>query len=133
MREYLFRGKTKQGEWVYGSLDISYQHSVYPMIRVHDKALSYNAKEVILESIGQYTEVTVKDDVRLFEGDIVNGAEFNGSYAHGKVVYYHGAFVVFPIGRFLEGLRELSYATKQLTVIGNVVDNPELIEGQTKE
>ena len=135
-RKYLFRGKTiHDNKWIYGQV-----HNYGDGIFICEDKLQNNngdewkvkGQEVLSESIGQCTEVTVKDDVILFEGDIVNGAEFNGSYAYGYVVYHHGAFVVAPIGRFLEGLRDLCYSTKQLTVIGNVTDNPELFDIQTK-
>lgn len=42
----------------------------------------------------------------IYEGDIVNGLAFNGSYCHGVVVSDGNSFVVKPLGKFVEGTSE---------------------------
>ena len=121
-REIIFRGKTVIGnKWIYGLL--CYNADDDYCIQTSDDTV-----EVVPESIGQYTGLNTKLGIRIFEDDIVNGAEFNGSYAYGKIVYLNYEFVIWPIGKFLEGLADLGYNAKHLEVIGNVHDNPELVK-----
>ena len=127
MREILFRGKTEKGEWVQG--DLSQHTTGKKFIRCKNKnaLCSY---EVIPETIGQYTGLTDKNGKKIFEGDIlqfdyigknlgVNGIAFV-SFQNGKFGVewgYHKEFVC------LDG-----FANTTLEVIGNIHDNPELLE-----
>ena len=121
MREILFRGKrTDNGEWVEGYL-------------IHDKFCNTQVPyigylttdgadvvEVIPETVGQYTGLTDKNGTKIFEGDIVRSCV--GTYV---VKYLTGAWFC--------SLIECEYLTLLCTisaeeVIGNIHDNPELIE-----
>lgn len=73
--------------------------------------------------IMQYTGVKDKNDKEIYEGDIVNGCEFNGSYAYGKIEYFTDAFVISPIGKFIEGCGGLFYNNHRIEVIGNIYEN----------
>ena len=61
----------------------------------------------------------------IYEGDIVKGCSFNGSYALGIVEFYKYGFVVVPIGAFLEGICELD--KHHIQVIGNIHQNKDLL------
>ncbi len=63
---------------------------------------------------------------KIFEGDIVNGCSFNGSYAYGYITYYKGQFLVYPIGKFLEGVSEIT--DTHLEVIGNIYENTDYLK-----
>lgn len=130
MREILFRGKRKDnGEWVYGYLiyDEFYNTNV-PYIG-YLRLDGANIKEVIPETVGQYTGLTDKNGKKIFEGDIVSEMPPMNSVSYiGYVVWDEKATlfrVVFgkPSNCCILGTYSRSY-----TVIGNIYDNPELLK-----
>lgn len=129
MREILFRGKHyKTGKWYYG---IPFKNPVsgcegayYPQIipEEHGTHQSIYRESVIEETIGQYTGLTDKNGVKIFEGDIVRIGGVN------YVVIFDtlGGCAEFalkddvPFG--------FDYANVPMEVVGNIYDNPELLE-----
>lgn len=73
MREYLFRGKTKEThEWVYGGYTvIENRHFIIKEITYSCGANSYGAFEVEPKTVGQYVEFNDRDGVRVFEDDVI--------------------------------------------------------------
>lgn len=123
MREILFRGKTDKGEWVYG---VPVQ--VGEFTEMHDFDFEYqkmNEPLVSEETIGQYTGLTDKNGNKIFEGDILNGYSlFGDSDFRNSVVEWSDLFLCFKAGNFSlygDGLQTYE-------VIGNIHDNPELLE-----
>ncbi len=128
MREILFRGKTNKGEWVEGSLVIALGWSLilgkrqkeYRIYDLHD-----NYKRVIPETIGQYTGLTDKNGKKIFEGDI---------FAHpNKKKYKYIVDWIDDIASFgwFNG-NGVGFDNKEIEIIGNIHDNPELLGGDTK-
>lgn len=130
MREILFRGKREDaGEWVYGyyahlpsaagAVDIIY-------VPASDPDDSNHTVFVDPETIGQFTGLTDKKGVKIFEGDIVKTYDPDDSPA--VVVYdesetQYGIVIdniYYCLGEHFRGI--------DLEVIGNIYDNPELIE-----
>ncbi len=122
MREYLFRGKTLNGdEWVEGSL-ISVDTET-------DGTLAYifpdagRSRSVDPETVGQWTDLPDKNDKKIFEGDVL----YNGIGAPVVVDYLPGLFtVVYPGGS--QRLLNDYYESGVTEVIGNIHDNPEFRE-----
>lgn len=139
MREILFRGKRKDnGEWVEGVYykqtlfysDPCEKHYIITSTESlqYDQALDYF--EVIPETIGQYTGLTDENGKKIFEGDIVEQTDNVGQ----KTVYW----VVFGMN-YGYGINSPSFMltdyrgantpfNPRLEVIGNIHDNPELLQ-----
>ena len=135
MREILFRGKTKAitgcpynngkpDEWVFG-----YVFSDLGAMKIRQYETyrpECNDYEVDPETVGQYTGSIDKNRTKIFEGDIVQA--FECIY----VIMWDSVRAMFylrdPISRVSADF--YNYFGSDLTVIGNIHDNPELL---TKE
>ena len=71
----------------------------------------------------QFTGIRDKNDKEIYEGDTVTAADSNLSYI-GSIIFHRGCFVIYrykyPRYAPLDGW--------DLEVIGNIYENPELIE-----
>lgn len=146
MREILFRGKdAESGLWCYG--DLSYDRGGKPYIRFWTHS-GYLAREVMPETVGQFTGFADKNKKRVFEGDILefdDVGEEGYEYKEG-FDYVNRATVVFSKGRFELGnfLSTNSAVAEDMVcifhedfvsvfeeneVIGNIHDCPDLLKG----
>jgi hypothetical protein len=125
MREIEFRGKRKSeipeicGEWVYGYYAVT--SSKTPAIYNGNKGFNKYGNHwasVTPETVGQYTGLMDKNGVKIFEGDIVRWDE---GYTP-IVVNWRGIIGEQGIGD------PPLFVTADYTVIGNIHDNPELLE-----
>lgn len=126
MREILFRGKRdpKYGEdWCFGVPYIDHDG---------DCILANDCSKLVVipETVGQYTGLTDKNGKMIFEGDRVrvpmHKVGETPNYMTGFVEWIKGAFSVTwddtQFGRHFVGYLE------NIEIIGNIHDNPELIE-----
>ena len=119
MREILFRGKRKEnGEWVYGNYAVTDNNEKQQHFIFQNKAFEF---EVDPETVGQYTGLTDKNGKKIFEGDIVE--YINSSPC--KIDYIDGQFVMMWKNFYRNFERVYD---DQIEVIGNIYDNPELLE-----
>jgi len=133
MREIKFRGKSlRTGKWVYGSL-VRYgdgRVEIYTLINPRDEnSLRAWLEEVDPATVGQYTGLKDKNGKEIYEGDICNCREYE---CFGKVEWNNeeaGFYfcVVMEGGGFEE--EHLYDYVDELEVIGNIYENPALIEG----
>ena len=141
MREIMFRGKMDDGEWVYGSfcMDAREQFNglcgVDGFIRFYDKTKGkMQTYEVDRETVGQYTGLKDKNGKRIFEGDIVLGLFHYELAAKGVVTFRDGAFGLrWNRGKVREFSAFTSICNVDYKVIGNIHDNPELLEEEGGE
>lgn len=139
MREILFRGQTrKKGEkvrmdgtpvesnWVYGGIFQGQNHSVIYSYDHVEKHAVYS------DTIGQYTGLKDKNGKRIFEGDIVRYSVivrdcllYQGTL---KVVFERGSFCIEETDSGDTHTLYNNAAGVELEVIGNIHDNPELLE-----
>ena len=139
MREILFRGKTvkqnngvttgrpiKENMWVYGNLTVG-------EIEGYKSDMISNKKEIYRinpETVGQFTGLTDKNGKKIFEGDIVQGtivSAWNKALIRCEVVYNKDGFISVERTRNQDWIHKVKFA-KDIEVIGNIYDNPELLE-----
>ena len=154
MREILFRGKrADNGEWVEGILFNAEEDT---FIIPHGNEYSYNPIEglafdvygckVAPETVGQFTGLTDKNGVRIFEGDILRGFEYpfcsniNGEFNYfAEIVWFDdsSAFGIYTFKNPKSNVRGISegntdyleyFNADKWEVIGNIHDNPEFLE-----
>lgn len=140
-REILFRGKRKDnGEWVYGVFLKSY--CVY--VGYEASAAIYDGKrfyEVFPEAIGQFTGLTDKNGVKIFEGDIVRWDDRSkGQYWRvGAIKWVKSHYQIDAYSFESRRPNDKWHSTFNfgcfayegdgiLEIIGNIHDNPELLK-----
>lgn len=124
-REILFRGLSNQGKgWLYGDL-IRNKRGAIAIVPPHPLKVThrYSCYEVIPDTIGQYTGLTDKNGVRMFEGDIISLGDPNIKYL---TMWYNAGFAAKQIGA--SSYVGLTYWASDIKVLGNVTDNPELMK-----
>lgn len=134
MREIKFRGKrVTNGEWVYGYY-VQYEHMgnvkhiiVTSWSQVCVSSYDVRGYQVIPETVGQYTGLTDRDGIKIYEGDVLRNVD-NPIVDHlpFKVIWskHHGAWFWWDE----VGTDHLYQSvTNGCEVIGNIHDNAELM------
>ncbi len=128
MRQIKFRGKDLETcDWVYGDLEIHRKDS-RRLIHSYNAAGDYNRQyDVDEDTIGQFTGLHDKNGKDIYEGDIicfVDGQKrVNGEWVD-NVHFYN---VEYSKGAF-SGVLGLAESMDAVQVIGNIIDNPELLK-----
>lgn len=142
MREILFRGKRiDNGEWVYGDLVhavnkfyISYYYES-ALTTFINETFEYDGISIIRaapfievdpSTIGQYTGLTDKNGKKIFEGDIILRRYVRPNF----LVEYSEEETEYQANFIGGGCASLYkyFSSKESKVIGNIHDNPELLE-----
>ena len=138
MREILFRGKrTDCGEWVEGDLIQAFRGNQLSACSIMPHTPTAYCWRVDLETVGQYTGLTDKNGVRIFEGDICRFKRYNDIY-NGKIVFNvkTASFIMWYqsiVGAYSEKAthKMLLSVCNDIEVIGNIHDNTELLENSS--
>lgn len=133
MREILFRGKRKSdGKWIDGDLSRCVVVGETHIRRIEDN-LSTTTHRIDPETVCQYTGLTDKNGRKIFEGDIVSFIDTystENGYAEvdcvGKVLWSEEE-VCFCVTERLSA--ESWEVLQECYAIGNIFDNPELLNG----
>lgn len=140
-RDTLFRGRIlNSDEWTEGSLlrrvikDGTGRTTAYICPEVtasyfDGTAITYGPfYEVDPATIGQFTGLTDRNDKRIFEGDVVEGLDFNAEDGYAVIKWDEDTarFVIAGNGLTVDFDNYYSY---EVEVISNRWDTPELLEG----
>lgn len=122
MREILFRGKplgNLHGKFIYGSLGVIDTDlcAIYHCFEFNDDEMQL----VDIGTVGQFIGLTDKNGKKIFEGDIVK--YINSSPC--KINYIDSQFVMMR-NNFYRNFERVY--DDEIEVIGNIHDNPELLE-----
>lgn len=133
MREILFRGKREDnGKWVDGSLLIFPDNGDCYICVDIDGMCSLFKFAVESATVGQYTGMMDKNGKRIFEGDIITYDLDVGITLYAMCTFHKGSFgakwIQEKVPVFDEFAHFSSYKDFKFEVIGNVWDNPELLE-----
>lgn len=131
MRDILFRAKSGQ-TWYYGGVhreklycgSIESNDYRYRWCIVTDEEDEYRVKP---DTICQYTGLNDKNGTKIFEGDIIKTEQIIPVLGTDifAVEYAHGNYFI----RYNSTVLSLFSVNESAEVIGNIYDNPELIEG----
>lgn len=144
-REILFRGKAinrencyhrteyKNGEWVYGLVTKLYDEKFENLPAEMTDINGISNIEIDYKTICQYTGLNDKNGNKIFEGDIVDFSDRSDDEGCGVVRYdenetefeFEYDNIYRSLGRY--------YYSKDIEVIGNIYDNPELLPEFLKE
>lgn len=137
MREIKFRGLTiPEGQWITSDEEF---HKVY--LNYAEKAAQINVRWVKYDSVSEFTGLKDKSGKEIYEGDKVSYQLFPGNQEKdiGTIIYRSGGFVIktdhihsgdkariggpdyLPLGPMVKN-------EKEVEVIGNIYENPELLE-----
>ena len=143
-REILFRGKLKDkdewiGEWIEGiycpcSWDLYMRRVEKPRIIILSNKGKTDGlwREVIPETVGQYTGLTDKNGKKIFEGDIVR---YDVNY-HDMVISYDvenwDGWLYEDIDDNMHVYSICEFCLKDIEVIGNIHDNTNMLKEASK-
>lgn len=143
MREILFKAKTTKKDnpkhefnekWVEGNLILcrgkAYIHPISNKIRTTGEiGRIIVLHEVIPNTLCQYTGLTDKNGKKIWENDILR----RDGYWDMRIEFENGAFMVRNADK-IQYINRVTYTSistfdiKEYEVIGNIFDNPELLE-----
>lgn len=133
MREILFRGKhTDDGHWLYGAYCPVDHQCDFPCILPPYYSFDANLPHfgVNDKTVGQYTGIDDENDEKIFDGDVLK-------FRVGALKTERKAIIEYANGAFQARLSKTevmplsvlyAYCSGMVEIIGNVHDNPELLE-----
>jgi len=132
MREIKFRGKAtreeygRECEWVYGFYRNPPPCAFASISEWSDHG--WNSVRVDPSTVGQYTGLKDVDGTEVYEGDLIEAPHDNGELC--PVVFERGGFgfIIRYDQTFLSFDGLLDGQIKRIKAVGNIHDNPELME-----
>ena len=126
MRDILFRGKrVENDEWVYGDLiHEPWASCIQVMEKDNINTFKRTKYSVHKETVGQYTGLTDKNGVKIFEGDVLTLDGEDGFF----VLEFQEDTARFVMSGDSIVVDFDNFWSYEVEVIGNIHDNKELLE-----
>lgn len=126
MRDIKFRATAMSGKYVYGNFIHSKRfEGCSNEFRIHEQESGLES-DIIIETVGQYTEKKDKNDKEIYEGDIVKTGTDKL-----MVIGWSVKFASFIISRegwaFAHWFGE-AFNSADCEVVGNIHEHPELLK-----
>lgn len=146
MKDIKFRGLNKRGRWVYGEgvyTSKTGETYIIPLSEIFGENITGSFETIRLnplrrrykvdpKSVGQYTGLKDVNNREIYEGDIVKLKDFYYEDVIGIVKFGDGEFYVDcipqdnPYSSCIIGMASIN--EQEIEVIGNIYENPELLE-----
>lgn len=131
-REIKFRGqKVDTKEWIYGFYAKEPFINKYGTLHIRDVRPTIDGIYVIPETVGQYTGLKDKYGKEIYEGDICRCLDTDENEYLSAIKFERGAFIV-DVNQCEYDYSVLDWALEgdilEIEVIGNIYENPELLE-----
>ena len=117
MREHRYKAKRLDGQWVEG------YYFAKPILNLHFIILGENQWMIDPDTLCEFTGEYDKEGNMIWEHDIVSMNAYRGGKWYAEVYFQKGKFAVNGSNYKFKDLAPSTYA-----VIGNIFDNPELLE-----
>lgn len=131
-REIKFRGKRKtDGEWLYGYYFVNRGLHFIVTDDLAPAGNTFEDYEVDPETVGQYTELKDRKGKEIYEGDIIVSQDYSHARHYVRYIDDEAMFVAMIIGSSLMeycAIRQSWIDKYDKKIIGNIHDNPELLE-----
>jgi len=133
-REIKFRGKQAYGGagWKYGNITGSPDRPhIEEVNKIGEHSYHLPITEVVPRTVGQFTGLRDKNGKEIYEGDIIRNVKGLVKTQSGE---YEDDAEVFVV-KYEDAKFNVSYyaqVANSLEIIGNIHDNPELLEGDNQ-